>query len=305
MGVVLPGEPDAAVQLHGVLRTPDEAVEREGDGHGGGQGSRGGVRGRARRVPCGPPRLLGGDEHVREPVLHRLELADRPAELLAHLRVGRRGVEAPTRAACALRRHHHRGQHARPLEGDPAQHARRMAPDPHGSHAPGRVEARQRRDVDVTGHDVEHTPAVVDANEHHAGERGAEHRRVGVERDRGGRGAVEQSREQRPVVGLDDDRRRQRGGQEGSGRGGAAQLLEHDRELEQPVTLTTVLLGHVQAQPALLRQLRPERWQRLRVGVEQRARHARRTARLQPSPRGLAQRLVLLGDADRHGCVSS
>ena len=53
-------------------------------------------------VPRHRPGLLEGDEHVGAAVLHALELADGPAELLAVLGVGRRGVDAPGRRARRL-----------------------------------------------------------------------------------------------------------------------------------------------------------------------------------------------------------
>ena len=55
-------------------------------------------------VPRHGAGLLEGDEHVGAAVLHALELADRPAELLPILRVGGRGVDAPGGGAGGLGR---------------------------------------------------------------------------------------------------------------------------------------------------------------------------------------------------------
>ena len=54
-------------------------------------------------VPRDGAGLLEGDEHVGAAVLHALELADRPTELLPVLGVGGRRVDAPRRRAGRLR----------------------------------------------------------------------------------------------------------------------------------------------------------------------------------------------------------
>ena len=106
MGVVLPGEADAAQQLQAVLGAVDVAVE--GQGAGGGRSQRGLV-GSVRcptasgRVPGHRGHLLHPDRHVGQPVLDRLELADGAPELDAHLGVLGGGVEAPPGPAGVLR----------------------------------------------------------------------------------------------------------------------------------------------------------------------------------------------------------
>ncbi len=103
MGVVLPREPDAAEHLHTVLRTLEERVRHERARDRGRQHMfLVGVGGTC-RVPRNRARLLEGEQHVGAPVLHALELADRPAELLAHLRVLRGRLDAPRGATRRLR----------------------------------------------------------------------------------------------------------------------------------------------------------------------------------------------------------
>ncbi len=82
MHVVLPGEPDAAVQLDPLGGGPAQGLQRLGQGEparllavGGGAGPGRVVRRRAGRLHL--------DVGVGQPVLDRLEGADRPPELLA------------------------------------------------------------------------------------------------------------------------------------------------------------------------------------------------------------------------------
>ena len=98
VGVVLPGEPDTAVDLHAPLGAGGVGVtgESAGDGHGDGDLV---LVAAPHGVPGGGPGQLERAEHVRTAVLDRLVLADRPAELLAVLGVGRRGVHTPGRPA--------------------------------------------------------------------------------------------------------------------------------------------------------------------------------------------------------------
>ena len=119
MRVVLPREADAAERLHAVLGVQERGVERE-RGRGRDREPRAvvGVGRRPRgRVPHRGAGELGARQHVGAAVLHALELADRPAELHAHLRVLGRGVDAPLRDADRLRREQHRGEVAHALGG--------------------------------------------------------------------------------------------------------------------------------------------------------------------------------------------
>ena len=108
---MLPGEADAAVHLDAVLGASLGGGRCEGGGHRRGELVTGFfvvpvLLGRlvqsAGRIPhCGGcPH--GGGEHLGAAVLDGLELADRPAELLADLRVLRGGVGGPAREADRL-----------------------------------------------------------------------------------------------------------------------------------------------------------------------------------------------------------
>ena len=88
MGVVLPGEADAAVHLDVELGAQVGRRHGQRRRHGRGVGELvAAVRGGPGRVPHGRGRQLGGHEHVGAVVLDRLEHGDRAAELLAHLGV--------------------------------------------------------------------------------------------------------------------------------------------------------------------------------------------------------------------------
>ena len=123
MRVVLPREPDAAERLHAVLGVGERGVERERgrgrDREGGRPGvGVGEVVGRGGRVPHRGPGELDAGEHLRAAVLHTLELADRPAELHAHLGVLGRGVDAPLRDADGFGREQRRREQPHGLVGE-------------------------------------------------------------------------------------------------------------------------------------------------------------------------------------------
>ncbi len=94
--VVLPGVADAAEDLNALVHARDGRVGRE---YGGGRRREVAPWLIAGECPCRIPdrrrRLLGHDEHPRAPVLDRLELADRPAELMADLGVFGGRVHCP------------------------------------------------------------------------------------------------------------------------------------------------------------------------------------------------------------------
>src|SRR6185295_12933771 len=84
--VVLPREPDTAVDLDALARDVTVRVRAVGLRHRGGERRlRDVVRDGPRRVVRRGLRTLDLDQHVRALVLDRLEAADRAAELLAHL----------------------------------------------------------------------------------------------------------------------------------------------------------------------------------------------------------------------------
>ena len=104
VGGVLPGEADAPVHLDAVLSALLGGGRRQCGGHRGGELVMGGfvvpvLRGRLVEGTGGVPHrgggAFGGRDHLGAAVLDGLELADRPAELLADLGVLRRGVGRP------------------------------------------------------------------------------------------------------------------------------------------------------------------------------------------------------------------
>ncbi len=105
MGVVGPGEPDAAVQLNVVAGDPHTGVRRVARGHGRGLFPLGRlrVRGPGRELEAGP-RHLDLLEHLDEPVTHRLVGGDRLVEDDPLRRVGDGLGQGPVRRADGLRR---------------------------------------------------------------------------------------------------------------------------------------------------------------------------------------------------------
>src|SRR5262245_2978107 len=108
LDVAFPGEADPAVELHGGARGLEGAVGdvrlREGRAA---LRVAGGAVLRVGRVPDEGPHRLDLAGEVREPVLHRLELRDRLAELLALSRVGERELEELLRGAEGVGREQH------------------------------------------------------------------------------------------------------------------------------------------------------------------------------------------------------
>ena len=89
-------------------------------------------------------------------------------------------------------------------------------------------------------------------------------------------------------------------GVNGPGDDGAPQLLDHDHQLGQPVPRPAMLLGDVQPEPAEVDQIRPERWEVLLGRFEEGAPLAPSVGLQQEGSRRLGQRLVILGNGDRH-----
>ena len=104
--------------------------------------------GGAGRVPDRRGGLLGRGQHPRAAVLDRLELADRPAELVADLGVIGGGVGGPVGDAGRLGPEQDRGQAGDRAPVQPGQQPVRGHGDPVGAdprHRPGEVQAVQRR----------------------------------------------------------------------------------------------------------------------------------------------------------------
>ena len=112
MRVVFPGDSDTAEHLNAVLGVGLRGVDPGGRGHR--RGDRQlpfvGIGHTALAAVCvgGHRRLLGTQQHLGTHVLDRLEAADRLAELLAHLRILRRGLQRPAGQPGRLGRQHGR-----------------------------------------------------------------------------------------------------------------------------------------------------------------------------------------------------
>ena len=281
VGVVLPGEADAAVHLDAVLC----AALRRDRGEGCRDGSRELESGVARTafarlvdraggVPHGGGRALGVGDHLRALVLDGLELADRPAELLTDLGVGRRGVRRPPRHPDRLSGQQRRHQRAGQLAAQVAEHT--VVADFDGVRADvrqwaQRIHTLDRLDLQPVG--VEHHPllAAVDGNRQHqhgglCGRWDRPHfapddqavalpggRQPGVDgvgRDhRPGRQVAQQRR-----LGImgGDQRAGDGRGNEWAGYRAVAELGEHDRQFEDAESLPANGFGQMDPLQALL-----------------------------------------------------
>ncbi len=151
--VVLPGETDAAVDLDVLRRTEEVRLRAVYLRH---RGRLVPVRRPRRRRPRGVvarrARRLRAQEHVRAPVLHRLEGPDRPPELHPRLRVLDRHLQAALGAAHLLRRERHAGERDRLLQrgprgallAEPRRGRHPRAVEPHLRLPPRHVHRRQR-----------------------------------------------------------------------------------------------------------------------------------------------------------------
>ena len=102
-----------------------------------------------------------------------------------------------------------------------------------------------------------------------------------------------------------DDRAGDRGGDEGTGGDGPAELLDHDDELLDAVARAAVLLGEVEAGPAQLDEVAPERRQLLGRRLEQRPGRAAGVALLEELRGRLGERLVVFGAVSASALWSS
>ncbi len=149
LDVALPGEADAAVRLDRVARDLLRAV--------GDVGLRERRRARrlgrrvvegVRRVPPEPARRVDVERHVRELVLHRLELRERLAELLARPDVGGGHAHELVRRAEGVGGEQHARARRRGGRRRPSRAARRAAPSKvDAGERPAAVERRLRRDA--------------------------------------------------------------------------------------------------------------------------------------------------------------
>ncbi len=146
MRVVLPGVADAAEGLDAVVRRVNGGVQRHHGSHRGSELTVGSWR-RACGIPDGSRGLFRARQHPGAPMLDRLELTDRPAELVPDLGVVRRGLDGPVGDAARLGAEQDRCEtgHSAAVEAgqDPIGGHQRARP-PADSPAAGRGRRRQR-----------------------------------------------------------------------------------------------------------------------------------------------------------------
>ncbi len=314
VGVVLPGDGDAAVHL---------GVE-VGAEVGGGRGQRCGDGGRVGElvtaggggtggVPHGAGGQLGGHDHVGAVVLDRLEHGDRPTELDALLGVLGGHLGALAGHADRLGGQDHPGQ-VRQVAPGAGQDDRggTVQADPGG--AAGRVHVGGHLDGDALA-DPDHGDVLACGDQQHLGEPSGEHvagvargntvadGHVAAERHGGDDRAVGQARQQR--VGLLTADRSQHGAgdhrrHERAGRHRSTELLDDHDELLERVPRTALGLGHVQTQPAQPGEFAPPRRQPLLGRLEQRPCPGAGAAPGQEVSGRLGQCAVVVGDGDGH-----
>lgn len=232
VGVVLPGEADAAEDLDGVLGAGVRGLGCGGGGERGGEpahagfrdagpgGSAAGTRrpglvGGAGGVPGEGAGLFEADEHVGAEVLDRLERPDGPSELLADSGVFDGGVQAPGGAPAGVGGEEDGGQ-VGDERGVQGQHPVCRDVDGVGAHlggGPGRVDAAVRAHGDPPGPGVHEEPALA------VGRGGGQQEQVGRPGGQDGRGGAVD-----PVAAIGRGRG-EGAGREGEG-GGALSLGE-------------------------------------------------------------------------------
>ena len=270
MGVVLPGEADAAVQLDGELRGPHTRGHRARRGD---RRRKLGLRGARRgslRVPRGGDGQLGVEQQVGAVVFDGLERADRASELLALLGVLHGHVQARARRPgrfggrqCAGEPSGHGGGAGNPDAARGGDRDRASGQIQHGvRRRPLELVADQHVLADDEHHDVgvpatehevvAHLPGGLDPIGYDPGQpHRTDLRPVGE--------AGQQRGLQRGGARLHEDRRREHGGQERARRDDAAQLLEDNGQLRQARALAAVLHRNVQPEPAQRGDLLPRR----------------------------------------------
>ncbi len=204
VGVVLPGEADAAEDLDGVLGAGVRDVGCGGGGERGDEPARPGVlSGGAGRVPGEGAGLFEADEHVGAEVLDRLERSDGPPELLPYEGVFGGGAQAEGGGSAGVGGEQDRCQVAGERRVGQGDGPVRRYVDGVGAHlggGPGRVGAAVRADGEPGRPGVQEEPALA------VGRGGGQQDQVGrVGAEDGGCDAVE------PVPARDG------GGGEGAG----------------------------------------------------------------------------------------
>ena len=310
VGVVLPGEADAAVHLDAALGAVGEGLGGDGAGDGRGEGDLV-VGARPGRRPRPPP----GPAPARRAC--RRSGASRPGTG----RWGGRTARGPWRRPRRCRRTRPRRRPTRrPAAWRPGPGPGRAGPPgragrPTGSPSRRTVARRRVESRLLCSSTVRHSAS----SAHQPSRRGttttlavpapstARHSRscgVRGERHRSRRRAVGQARQQRRSASSSSAIRSTTAaastvGRIGPGATARPELLQHDGQLGQAEARAAVLLGHVQAQPAQPGQLVPERRQGVGGLVQRRPCRLQQPAGLDPLAGRLVQRPVVLGDPRR------
>jgi hypothetical protein len=248
-------------------------------------------------------------------MLDGLEGGDGPTELHAHLGVGGGLLGALVGDTGRLGRDNETGEvdERTPSAGD---HGGRCTVERDPSRAPRRVEVRWHLHLHAPGRHLDDDGVVARGQHEDVGEAAAQdrrrrpggltvaHRDVGLERHAGADGPVGQPGQQsgRHLVGAGrvNDGAGDHGRDEGPGRQRSPQLFDDDDQLGQAETRAAVLLGQVEAEPAQLRDVAPERGQGLGLCFEQDPGRPSGIVLGQEVRGGLAKGAVVFGDGDRH-----
>ncbi len=210
-------------------------------------------------------------------VLDRLERGDGPAELLTHLGVLDRGVDAvggpPDRLGGQQRPGARQRRVVRSAQNVVVADADLLQPDTSG--APGGIQVLRHLDRDAGAAALDHQHVVTGRDQQQVAQAGAQHDAgvtvgdavaeadVAAQADAGGDGSVDQPRQQpRLLFGgavFGDHRRRDDGRHERPGRHRTTEFVDDDDEFGQPVSRATVFLVDMQAQPAEFDDGLPER----------------------------------------------
>ena len=282
------------------------------------------------RVPEEAARRLDRRGHVRELVLHGLELGDRPAELPALLGVVDGELRhAPGRAeGVGGKEREARVAHARAGAGTALERLGRRTVEVQLRDGTRAVDAGDRLHAQPVRSLLHHGEATAG----HAHDEDVGHVRVGhvalraaqasarvlegpvgglprvvglADRDGADRLAGRQCRE--PALALrfaaaqGDRDAGQRVTEEGTRQAAVAQRLRRQRQLEHLQARAAVGLGHDEPGEAHLRQALPERRVVPGAGVEDLPQARRRTLALDEALHRLLQQLLLLGQAEMHG----
>ena len=301
VGVVLEREADPAQDLDAGLGDLDRPVEAHRFGDVGGEGPLLVVRRRRRGVRDVPRRggdRLDGLQHLGAEVLHRLEAADRPAELLAHLRVLDRRLQAPPGDPRGLGRTERHGRTTDQRAGQPVDPERplgaRRVDRPERTEPAAQVQAGDRREVDgVPRHDV---PGVLLVGHQDVGGAGSVPDRVPGQGDADDRAVRDRLPDRGPT--------QQRGGDRGPEQRPRQQLvgagLERDRHVEGRATAAR-RVGQPDRDDTHLTDGLPDIGERL-VGLTLRGPHGCDRGQARGPPAQARRQLdVLVGDPERHG----